>query len=138
MKRFICAAVVIMTIGSIPAFAANVGVSISIGQPGFYGRIDIGNAPQPEYVNLQPVIIQPVPQGRTVQPIYLRVPPGHQKNWKKYCGRYNACGQPVYFVKDKWYTDTYVPHYKKTHGNKEKDDRGKGHDRGEQKGHGRN
>ena len=128
MKRFLFALVTIMAIGNIPAFAADVGVSVSIGQPGFYGRIDIGNAPQPEFINPQPIVIQPVPRGRTFQPIYLRVPPGHQKNWSKHCGEYNACGQPVYFVKDEWYNDKYVPHYKKTHGKKQKDDRGRGHE----------
>ena len=147
MKRFLLAVAVMMTIGNIPAFAADVGVSISIGQPGFYGRIDIGNAPQPEFVNPQPIVIQPVPRGRTVQPIYLRVPPGHQKNWSKHCREYNACGQPVYFVKDKWYNDVYAPHYNKQHGDRRDDNRGrgrgddsrgKGHDRGQNKGHDRN
>ena len=36
--------------------------------------------------------------GLSSGPLSLYVPPGHQKNWGKYCGRYNACGQPVYFV----------------------------------------
>jgi hypothetical protein len=134
MKRFILAVAVIMVIGNIPAFAADVGVSISIGQPGFYGRIDLGNAPQPEYYNPQPIIIQPVPRGRTAQPIYLRVPPGHQKNWSNHCREYNACGQPVYFVKDKWYNDVYAPHYKKQHGDRRDDSRGRGDDKGDKKG----
>ena len=30
------------------AQAADIGVSINIGQPGFYGRIDLGNAPAPQ------------------------------------------------------------------------------------------
>jgi hypothetical protein len=141
MKRFLFALVTIMVAGNIPAFAADVGVSVSIGQPGFYGRIDIGNAPQPEFVNLQPIIIQPVPRGRTVQPIYLHVPPGHQKNWSKHCREYNACGQPVYFVKDEWYNDVYAPHYNKQQGDRHDDNRGreddghgKGHDRGNDRG----
>jgi hypothetical protein len=141
MKRFLLAVALMMTIGNIPVFAADVGVSVSIGQPGFYGRIDIGNAPQPEFINPQPIIIQPVPRGRTVEPIYLRVPPGHQKKWSKYCGRYNACGQPVYFVKDKWYSNVYAPHYKQQHGDRRDDNRdrgdnsrGKGHDRGNDRG----
>lgn len=141
MKRFLFALVTIMAIGNIPTFAADVGVSVSIGQPGFYGRIDIGNALRPEYVNPQPIIIQPVPRGRTVEPIYLRVPPGHQKNWKKHCREYNACGQPVYFVKDKWYKDVYAPHYNKQRGDRRDDNRGrgddsrgKGNDRGKHKG----
>jgi opacity protein-like surface antigen len=29
------------------AMAADIGVSINVGQPGFYGRIDIGDLPQP-------------------------------------------------------------------------------------------
>jgi len=89
------------------AVATDVGVSVSIGQPGFYGRIDIGNMPQPPQVMVaQPIWVQRAP-GRVVQPIYLRVPPGHQKNWAKHCGRYDACGVPVYFVKEDWYARQY-------------------------------
>ncbi len=119
--------------GALPAFAADVGVSVSIGQPGFYGRIDIGNVPRPELVYPEPIVIQPVPRGRVIQPLYLRVPPGHQKHWAKHCREYNACGQPVYFVKENWYNNVYVPHYKQ-HGDKggrREGNRGKGHkDRG--------
>lgn len=91
---------------SLSGHAANVdvGVSIGISQPGVYGRIDIGRFPQPQVIVAQPVII-----GRPVvvhpEPVYLWVPPGHQKNWRKHCGRYNACGVPVYFVQDRWYHD---------------------------------
>jgi hypothetical protein len=129
-----------IAIGNIPAFASDVdvGVSISIGQPGFYGRIDIGNAPQPELIYAQPVVIQPVPRGRVYQPIYLRVPPGHEKNWKKHCRKYDACGRPVYFVREKWYEDVYVPHYKKQ-GKKRGggDRRGRERDRERRRGHDR-
>lgn len=96
------------------AHAANVGVSVSIGQPNFFGRIDIGNAPRPELIYAQPVVYQPAPVAVVRQPIYLRVPPGHERNWGRYCAQYAACGQPVYFVKDTWYRDTYVPHYRRT------------------------
>lgn len=94
-----------------PALAADVGVSISVGQPGFYGRIDIGNVPPPVLVYPEPVIIQPAPVAVVRQPIYLHVPPGHAKDWRRYCGRYAACGQPVYFVQDRWYNEVYVPRY---------------------------
>jgi hypothetical protein len=46
------------------------------------------------------------------QPVYLRVPPVQAKNWSKHCGKYGACGQPVYFVQDGWYNNVYVPHYR--------------------------
>ena len=92
--------------------AADVGVSVSVSQPGFYGRIDLGGAPAPVLMYPQPVIIRPVPVAVVRQPIYLRVPPGHEKNWGKYCQGYNACGQPVYFVQDRWYREVYTPRYK--------------------------
>ncbi|GAC1624136.1 MAG: hypothetical protein NVS9B10_09770 [Nevskia sp.] len=108
-----------------PAMAA-VGVSVNIGEPGFYGRIDIGSYPQPQVVYAEPIIIE---RRQVVeQPVYLRVPPGHQRDWKHYCGRYGACGRPVYFVRDDWYENTYVPQYREKHGH--------GHDGDEDHGHG--
>jgi hypothetical protein len=47
---------------AVPAFAGDVGVSISVGQPGFYGQINIGNVPSPQLVYPQPVVIQPAPE----------------------------------------------------------------------------
>jgi hypothetical protein len=89
----------------------DVGVSVSVGQPGFYGRIDIGSAPRPAVIYSQPVIIHQPPVRVVQQPVYLRVPPGHAKNWSKHCGKYNACAQPVYFVQEEWYQDKYgSPH----------------------------
>ncbi|MFZ1035989.1 MAG: hypothetical protein WAU61_10975 [Smithella sp.] len=104
--------IVVISIVASSAYAADVGVSVSVGEPGFYGQINIGSAPQPEFISPNPVVIQPGP-GRVIgEPLYLHVPPGHVKNWKKFCGRYNACGRPVYFVSDKWYNKVYVPHYR--------------------------
>jgi hypothetical protein len=93
-----------------PALAyTDVGVSVSIGQPGFYGRIDLGNAPPPQLVYSQPLIIERV--AVRPPPVYLRVPVGHERDWRRYCGQYGACGRPVYFVRDDWYRNTYAPHY---------------------------
>ena len=107
MKRiFVTAALVAATLS--PAFAGtNVGVSIGINQPGVYGRIDIGNMPPPVVVYSQPVIIAPSPVAVYQQPIYLYVPPVEQGNWGRYCSRYRACGQPVYFVRDSWVREQY-------------------------------
>jgi len=87
--------------GATGALAADVGVSISISQPGVYGRVDIGRFPQPTVVLQQPVLVAPRPV--PVQPVYLWVPPGHRQHWRQHCARYNACGAPVYFVRDDWY-----------------------------------
>jgi hypothetical protein len=111
MKKLLFIILISLVAGS--AYAADVGVSVSVGQPGFYGQIDIGSAPKPELINPSPVVIEP---GRTRvvgEPIYLYVPPEHAKNWKRYCAKYNACNRPVYFVRDKWYNNVYVPHYRK-------------------------
>ncbi len=111
MKKLLFIILISLVAGS--AYAADVSVSISAGQPGFYGQIDIGSAPKPELINPSPVVIQPGPTRVVGEPIYLRVPPGHAKNWKKFCAKYNACDRPVYFVRDKWYNNVYVPHYQK-------------------------
>ena len=89
------------------AFAQSNGVTVTVGQPSFYGRIDIGNYPSPVVVYPQPVVISPAPVAVPQQPIYLRVPPGHAKKWAKHCAAYNACGQPVYFVQENWYQNVY-------------------------------
>ena len=118
---------------AVPAFAGDVGVSISVGQPGFYGQIDIGNVPRPPVVYAQPVVIARTPEYVSAPPIYLHVPPGHEKHWSKHCAEYRACGRPVYFVRDDWYNNEYVPRYK--HDGDHDDDHGHGHGHGHGKGH---
>ena len=105
--------IIMISLVVVPAYAADVGVSISVGEPGFYGQIDIGSAPRPEVIYPKPVVIQPAPTPVVQEPLYLRIPPGQEKNWKKHCAKYNACNRPVYFVRDKWYNNVYVPHYRK-------------------------
>jgi hypothetical protein len=118
------------------ASAADVGVSISISEPGVYGRIDIGRFPQPALIVPQPVVVAPptVVMARR-EPVYMWVPPGHRKHWSRYCGQYRACGAPVVFVRDDWYESHVRPHGRgdsgRGHGGH--DDRrghpGRGHDR---------
>ena len=111
------------------ASAADVGVSVNISEPGFYGRIDIGRVPSPVLIYPQPVIIEQRSVHVMRQPIYLRVPPGHEKKWDKHCRRYNACGQPVYFVQDGWYRDVYAPRYYGDSGRREDRREGRRDDR---------
>jgi hypothetical protein len=116
------------------AHASDVGVSVQISQPGVYGRIDIGRFPQPQLVVAQPVYVERpvVVHHAPPQPVYMWVPPGHRKNWRKHCREYGACGVPVYFVQDRWY-DEHVRHGDRRHG----DDHGRGRDKDHGKGHGK-
>jgi len=111
MNKHPLAALAVTLIGCATAgstMAADVGISINIGEPGFYGRLDIGDFPQPSVIYSQPVLIERAPGYDSRTPIYLYVPPGHERHWRKYCSQYDACGQPVYFVRDRWYQQTYV------------------------------
>ncbi len=130
MQKFLFVA--LMAVTATPAFAADVGVSVSVSQPSLYGRIDIGNFPKPPLIFPTAVIIQAVPVGVVRQPLYLHVPPGHSKNWRKHCKKYDACGQPVYFVQENWYTNEYVPRRDGKRGGDKGDDHD--HDDGKYKG----
>lgn len=128
-KLLVLVALAIATVTT-SAHAADVGLSVTVGQPGFYGRIDIDNYPypQPRVIYRQPRIVERVYIER--EPIYMRVPPGHAKNWRKHCRKYNACQERVYFVQDSWYEHEYVPHYREQHGERwddHHDGHGKGH-----------
>ena len=120
MKTLILAAALL---SAATAAVAQVGVSVTVGQPGFYGRLDIGDYPAPQLIYAQPVIVQR-PQYYSARPIYLRVPPGHAKHWSKHCRKYNACNQEVYFVQDSWYNNQYVPRYRQQHGDHGRPDYG--------------
>ena len=84
--------------------------------PGVYGRIDIGQAPPPPLLYAQPLVIQQPAVVVQQEPVYLYVPRDHAKHWRKHCRQYQACGQPVYFVRDRpqeaqWHR--YDKHYEK-------------------------
>ncbi len=100
---------VIAMAAAVPVLAADVGVSLTLGQPGFYGRIEIGDDPAPRLIYRDPYMVRRAATGR--QPIYLHVPRGQTRNWSKYCRTYDACDERVYFVQDSWYNNTYVPRY---------------------------
>jgi hypothetical protein len=88
----------------------------SLIQPGFYGRVDIQNGSPPPVVYAQPVLIASPSASNHATPIYLHVPPNHARDWSKYCHKYNACNQPVYFVRsgeyvrDKYYSSQEYQH----------------------------
>ena len=127
MKSLLIAAAFTAITITTPALAADVGVSVNVGQPDFYGRLDIGGYPQPRVIYAQPRVIERVEVER--EPVYLRVPPGHRKNWARHCREYNACNERVYFVRDSWYNREYVLRYKEQHHGNDHHDERKNNDR---------
>jgi uncharacterized membrane protein YgcG len=128
------AAVTLVCAAGLAQAQAYVSGSVS-GQlaPGVYGRVDIGNAPPP-LLYQQPMLIAPpavmVPQ----RPVYMWVPPGHARDWRRYCGRYNACGQSVYFLRNpppNWHARDDGPRGNRPSGG------AYFHDREDDRGHGR-
>ena len=118
------------------AQAQNVSFNATISGPvvpGVYGQVAIGNAPPPPVVYAQPVIALPAPVvvgAAPIEPIYLHVPPGHAKNWRKHCHEYDACGRPVYFVRSAEYEPGYRPdhdHHEHGHHDEDGNDQGHGH-----------
>jgi hypothetical protein len=55
MQRLLLALAV--ATASVSAMAADVGVTVRVGQPNFYGRIDIGDMPRPQVVYAQPIVV---------------------------------------------------------------------------------
>ncbi|MGH8268138.1 MAG: hypothetical protein ACRETS_12525 [Steroidobacteraceae bacterium] len=141
--RLLILPVLVLAAATTLAEAQSISVNAVIsGQvvPGVYGQVVIGNgAPPPPVVYAQPVIVEPAPVlvgAPVIEPIYLHVPPGHARHWRKHCHEYHACNRPVYFVRSAEYEPGYRPdrrHEDHDHGHHEHgdhdDDRGD-HDHG--------
>jgi hypothetical protein len=114
MKRLLLSALLIAS----PLICnAGISVNLNLGDPGFYGPVDIVGAPPPQLVYSTPRIV--VRGRRSYSPLYLRVPVIYIQDWPRYChyySNYNACDRPVYFVQDSWYQGTYVNYYQRRHG----------------------
>jgi len=114
MRRLVFATALLLSAGA--AWADHIGVSVTLGEPGFYGQINIGNAaPPPQVIYSQPVVVQPAPEYVSAPPLYLHVPEGYERHWRHHCAEYNACGRRVFFVRHDWYQNVYVPHYQHEH-----------------------
>lgn len=136
MKKLLIAAT--LCAAAVPALA-QIDVNINIGDPGFFGRIDSPDLRPRVYVT-QPVIVERNVRYRG-DPVYLRVPPGHRKNWSKHCGKYRACGQQVLFVRDDWYNNSYAPRVREKvvyRADRRDDDHGRDHGNGKHKDNDRN
>jgi hypothetical protein len=114
MKALQATAFVSLMLGSLAAHAGTPIINFSVGgeiSPGVYGQVQFGNGPPPPVLYARPSIIIHQPPGVVLEPIYLHVPPGHARNWSRYCRKYDACKRPVYFVR----SAEYEPGYESRH-----------------------
>lgn len=94
--------------------SAGTQINISIGDNGYHGVLPALTGWRPDVWNASPVVaIGAAAAG--IAAIYLNVPDKERRDWKRYCGKYDACGRPVHFVKDDWYRRTYAPKYRRQH-----------------------
>jgi hypothetical protein len=144
MRAILSVLLSVLAFGVVPlAHAQNVSISATItGEivPGVYGHVVLGNRPPPPLVYAQPVVAVPVVvvERMPMEPIYLHVPPGHARNWRKHCHEYNACNRPVYFVRSAEYEPGYRPDRRhEEHEHAHHGDHGdRENDRGDDHGHG--
>jgi len=121
------------------AQAQNVSVNAVItGEvvPGVYGQVVLGSRPPPPVLYQQPMVVQPVMGAPPGEPLYLHVPPGHAKHWRKHCHEYHACDRPVYFVRSAEYEPGFDrARWEREHGHEHHDhghhDEDRDHDRGD-------
>jgi hypothetical protein len=111
--RKVAVATIVVVAGVQIAAADSIGsaraASSTTATPGVYGRLDVDSKQSPPLVYEQAMFIEAPETAGKVQPVYLHVPPEHAKNWKKHCAKYQACKQPVYFVKSAEYEPGYDP-----------------------------
>lgn len=128
--RFIASLLPVLLAGSGACVAGDLNIHVMLSgevAPGVYGQVQLGSEPRPPLVYAQPMLIEP----QVVQPapVYLHVPPGHAKNWRKHCHEYNACNRPVYFVRSAEYEPDYGRgHHGDGHGHDHDHDHGHDHD----------
>ena len=89
MRRFHIVPLIALAAVTGVAFASNVNVHVTIGDPGYYGPIEIHGYPTPRVVYTEPVIIERTPV-YVREPIYLRVPLWQARSWSRYCWRYHG------------------------------------------------
>lgn len=108
------AALALIALGSVAPVMAEVSVSVTLGEPEYYGRIELDEGYyRPRLVNDRPVVLDQ--RYRNMAPIYVRAPRDQHSDWRQHCAKYDACERPVFFVRDEWYTQIYAPRYRQLH-----------------------
>lgn len=76
--------------------------NITAGGPlrhGVYGRIEVRGTAPPPVIYGQPMIANQATVPSRAKPVYLYVPPGQVRKWKRHCAKWSACQEAVLFVR---------------------------------------
>lgn len=68
-------------------------------RPDVYGRIEVRGQVPPPVIFKQPVVASSALDTPRRSPVYLYVPPGQVRHWKRNCAKWKACDVPVLFVR---------------------------------------
>lgn len=99
MKKIVLALASVLAIATATAQSGNV---VPQHRSVAYGVVEMDH-PEPRVLNSHPVIVHRNRGNRHADPIFVYVPAHHRRNWTRFCGRYEACRQPVYFLNEVWY-----------------------------------
>jgi hypothetical protein len=99
-----------MSFPAASSFVSTAALAADARDATFFGRVDLSQALRPEVINARPVQVAHSPPGSApAAATYLHVRPGEERRWAAHCKAYGACGLPVYFVRESWYRDVYLP-----------------------------
>lgn len=68
-------------------------------RPGIYGRIEVRGSTPPPVFYAKPVVASDHRAVVKAPPVYLYVPPGQVRKWQQHCAKWQACDEPVLFVR---------------------------------------
>jgi hypothetical protein len=68
-------------------------------RPGVYGRIAVQGVAPPAVIYGHPMIAKRNMVAVAARPSYLYVPPGQVRKWAQHCHKWQACEEPVLFVR---------------------------------------
>jgi hypothetical protein len=100
--KLLAAMAVLCAAAESPAQALSTYRNVTEGGPlrhGVYGRIEVRGSTPPPVIYSSPLLVSQATVPVGAQPVYLYVPPGQVRKWKQHCAKWQACDQPVLFVR---------------------------------------
>ena len=99
MRPLACAALLLSTAACVHAGDFRNVTAGGALRHGVYGRIEVRGSEVPPVIYRQPTVADLADAVPGTKPVYLYVPPGQVRKWAQHCHKWQACEQPVLFVR---------------------------------------